>query len=182
VKRFVSILTVGILVQSAAIGGTVSISGSGTWDATTTSTPLSAPGATWSFSLDLSSPVTPVTPEPVTNAAYLLNGTPVISETITSVSFFAGVSFGLFDLNFSGGDVVELYGAQAYDSSGNLIPGSYPATSDVNLTVGAPPGSGSGSVIIGTATTVPEPSSIISGGIAVVALAGLGLVRRRVVA
>ena len=31
-KRFVSILTVGILVQSAAIGGTVAISGSGTWN------------------------------------------------------------------------------------------------------------------------------------------------------
>jgi hypothetical protein len=184
VKRFVSILTVGILVQSAAIGATVPIAGLGTWDATTTSTPVSAPGAIWSFSFDVSSPITaiPLTPEPVTNASYSLNGTPVISETITSVSFFAGVSFGLFDLNFSGGDVVELYGAQAYDSSGNLIAGSYAATSDVNGTVGAPPGSGSGSVIIGTATAVPEPASIISGGIAVAVLAGLGLVRRRVVA
>lgn len=185
-KRFVSILTVGILVQSAAIGGTVAISGSGTWNANTLVTDVSAPNATWSFSFDVSSPVADTTPEPVTNASYLLNGTPVVSETLTTVTFYDSGLNGLFDLNFSiphsTGDTVNLYGAQVFDSSGNLIPGSYQANSDVNLTVGPPSGSGSGTVLIGTVTTIPEPSSMISGGIAVVALAGLGLVRRRVVA
>ena len=188
-KRFVSILTVGILVQSAAIGGTVAISGSGTWNANTLVTDVSAPNATWSFSFDVSSPVPTddSTPAAVTNASYSLNGTPVVSETLTTVTFFDSGFNGMFDLNFSiphsTGDTVFLYGAQVFDSSsGNLISGSYSASSDVNLTVGGPPGSGSGTVVIGTVTTIPEPSSIISGGIAVVALAGLGLVRRRVVA
>jgi hypothetical protein len=186
VKRFVSILTVGFLVQSAAIGGTVAISGSGTWNANTLVTDVSAPNATWSFSFDVSSPVPTddKTPAAVTNASYLLNGTPVVSETLTTVIFFDSGSNGMFELIFSiphsTGDTVDLYGAQVFDSSGNLIPGSYPASSDVNLTVGGPPGSGSGTVVI--EAVIPEPSSIISGGIAVVALAGLGLVRRRVVA
>jgi hypothetical protein len=186
VKRFVSILTVGILVQSAAIGGTVAISGSGTWNANTLVTDVSAPDATWSFSFDVSSPVPTddSTPAAVTNASYLLNGTPVVSETLTTVIFFDSGFSGMFELIFSiphsTGDTVDLYGAQVFDSSGNLIPGSYPANSDVNLTVGPPSGSGSGTVLIETA--IPEPTSIISGGIAVAVLAGLGLVRRRVVA
>jgi hypothetical protein len=188
VKRFVSILTVGILVQSAAIGGTVAISGSGTWNASTLVTDVSAPNATWSFSFDVSSPVPTddSTPAAVTNASYSLNGTPVVSETLTTVTFFDSSFNGMIDLNFSiphsTGDTVNLYGAQVFDSCGNLIPGSYQANSDVNFTVGGPPGSGSGTVVITTVTTIPEPSSMISGGIAVVALAGLGLVRRRVVA
>jgi MYXO-CTERM domain-containing protein len=188
VKRFVSILTVGILVQSAAIGGTVAISGSGTWNASTLVTDVSAPDATWSFSFDVNSPVPTddSTPAAVTNASYLLNGTPVVSEALTTVIFFDSGFDGMFDLNFSipgsSGDTVNLYGAQVFDSSGNLIPGSYQANSDVNLTAGPPSGSGSGTVLIETVTTIPEPSSIISGGIAAAALAGLGLVRRRVVA
>jgi hypothetical protein len=185
-KRFVSILTVGILVQSVAIGGTVAISGSGTWNASTLVTDVSAPNATWSFSFDVSSPVPTddSTPAAVTNASYSLNGTPVVSETLTTVIFFDSGFSGMFELIFSiphsTGDTVDLYGAQVFDSSGNLIPGSYQANSDVNLTVGPPSGSGSGTVLI--EAVIPEPSSIISGGIAVVALAGLGLVRCRVVA
>jgi hypothetical protein len=187
VKRFVSILTVGILVQSAAIGGTVAISGSGTWNANTLVTDVSAPNATWSFSFDVSSPVADTTPEPVINASYLLNGTPVVSETLTTVTFYDSGLFGGFDLNFSipgsTGDTVSLYGAQVFDSSGNLIPGSYTASSAaVNAAGVPPPGTGSATFLIGAVTTIPEPASIISGGIAVVALAGLGLVRRRVVA
>ncbi len=99
VKRFVSILTVGILVQSAAIGGTVAISGSGTWNANTLVTDVSAPNATWSFSFDVSSPVADTTPEPVTNASYLLNGTPVVSETLTTVTFYDS---GLNAIPFNG--------------------------------------------------------------------------------
>jgi hypothetical protein len=182
-KRFVSVLTVGILVQSAAIGGTVAISGSGTWNANTLVTDVSAPNATWSFSFDVSSPVADTTPEPVTNASYLLNGTPVVSEMLTTVTFYDSGLSGGFDLNFSGGDTVSLYGPQVFDSSGNLIPGSYTASSAaVNAAGVPPPGTGSATFLVGTVTTIPEPSSIISGGIAVVALAGLGLVRRRVVA
>jgi hypothetical protein len=188
VKRFVSILTVGILVQSAAIGGTVAISGSGTWNANTLVTDVSAPNATWSFSFDVSSPVPTddSTPAAVINASYLLNGIPVVSETLTTVLFFDSGFDGMFDLNFSIpgsiGDTVNLYGAQVFDSSGNLISGWYQANSDVNLTAGPPSGSGSGTVLIEPVTTIPEPTSIISGGIAVAVLAGFGLVRRRVVA
>lgn len=184
--RLASILTVCMLAQTAAGGGTVQISGSGTWGPDAPSTALSAPGETWSFSFNATTPVdvqNGAATEPVSNPSYSLNGTPVVSETMSSVTFFDSSLAGLFDLEFpvsgSISDEVSLYGAQIFDASGNLIPGSYPAAIDFDGKAGPPSGSGSGTVIVGASALVPEPSSVIGGGIAVLAVAGLGLVRRR---
>ena len=190
--RFASILTVCMLVETAASGGTVEISGSGTWGSSAPlpadSSGLSAPGESWSFSfaLNVTTPIGNDTSLLVSSPSYSLNGTPVTSETINTVQFFGGSvttpPFGLFTLTFTGVPTPELdfYGAQVFDSSGNLIPGSYSAAIDYNAKAGAPSGFGSGTIIISQTTVIPEPSSIISGGIAVLALAGLGLARRRV--
>lgn len=130
----------------------------------------------------MSSPVVDTVPESVSNASYSLNGSPVLSETITSVTFYDISLFGGFNLGFSGRDFLSLYGAQVFDGSGNLIPGSYPATIDADGLSGLPPASsGNGTVFIGAAA-IPEPSSFVSGGIAAMALAGLGLRRCQVAA
>jgi hypothetical protein len=119
----------------------------------------------------------------VTNAIYSLNGVPV-SESIDSVDFWdAPANNGLFDINFAGfpnsGDQIELFGPQIFDAGNNLIPGTYAATIEdyfADSFVGPPTGEGTGTVLV---AAVPEPSSIISGAVAVVSLAGLSLARRK---
>lgn len=143
--RFASILIVCMLAQTAASGGTVEISGSGTWDSTAPSTALSAAGKTWSFSFDVNvtTPIENLTTLSVSNPLYLLNGTPVVSETINTVQFFTTAAFGLFNLGFSGGslpDELNFYGVQVFDASGNLAPGTYQAAIDINGLAGCAPG------------------------------------------
>lgn len=182
--RFALMLAVCVLLPTAALGGTVTITGSGTWNSTiVSSTGLSAPDATWSFSIEVASPVDPSLTESVTNASYSLNGTPV-SDTILSVSFFPGGAplYGGLDLNFPNLESLVIAGPQLYDTTTlNLIPGTYNVTIDdvgADTFVGPPDGEGSGTVTI-TLASIPEPTSLVSGGIALASLAGLELVRRR---
>jgi hypothetical protein len=177
-RRFALVVAVSLLAHGVANAADVLITGSGTFGDSAPTTDLSAPGDTWSFSFDVSSPVTPVTAVSVINASYSLNGTLVTSETIVDAIFYPTSSFGLFDLNFSGEDTVSLYGAQAYDSSGNLISGTYAATIDVNASIGPPSGTGSGTVLIGGGS-VPEPSSIVSGFFGLLGVSGVCLYHRR---
>jgi hypothetical protein len=174
--RFAAVLTVCILLSSAAHAGEVLVTGSGTWGPNTITTPVSAPGDTWSISFDVSSPVPTdaVTSASFSNASYLLNGV-APSETISGVVFYPTAQSGLFDLQFSGGDVVEFYGAQVYDAAGNLLLGTYPSANDVNTSTGVL-GTGTGSGTVNLSAAVPEPSSLI---LALAAVSGLGLVRLR---
>jgi hypothetical protein len=181
--RLATILAVCLAIQVPASGGTITISGSGTWDSTVSSSSgLSAPGATWSFSFDVPDPLVNKSRMNVTDAWYALNGTPV-HDTIASVEFYGFSAGGLFDLTFASGDTVAFYGAQIEETASGLIPRTYSTTLDddhAGSFVGPPYGEGLGTLIVGAA--VPEPSTLVSSGIALACLAGLGLARRRRIA
>ena len=177
--RFAALLAACLAINTMAGASTITISGSGTWDSTiSSSTGLSAPNATWSFSFDVPNPLDANSTTMVTNASYSLNGS-VVSDTITDIQFYDTNSYGLFDIDFASGDTLALYGAQIYNPTTLAItPGTYAAAiedNDANTYVGAPGGEGSGTVTVGS---VPEPSSLVNGGVAVAILVGLGLVRR----
>jgi PEP-CTERM motif len=181
--RFASILTLCLLAQTAARAD-FQITGSGMFGdpSPAPSSPLFAANGTWSFSFDVTSPVPTddMTAVTVYNATYLLNGSPVAGETPVSATFYDNSLSGLFDLNFPPPDVLNLYGAQIFDSSGNLIPGVYPATIDVGLSQGGPPANlGSGTVTVTPLSVIPEPSTMIIMGVSGAALAGVGVLRRR---
>jgi MYXO-CTERM domain-containing protein len=181
--RLATILAVCLVVQTTAGGGTIMISGFGTWDGTVSSSSgLTAPGATWSFSLDVPDPLVTGMTSQVTDSSYSLNGTP-IHDTITSVEFYGRSAGGLFDMTFASGGTVAFYGAQIVATNHLLIPGTYPAMVDDDHSgsfLGPPYGEGHGTVIVGTA--VPEPATRVDAGIALATLAGLGLHRRRRIA
>ena len=185
--RFVTSLLVCVLSQSALYAGSITISGSGTWDSTlvpSSSPPdgvsVSEPGASWSFSFVVSSPLDSSLVASTTDASYLLNGAPV-SDTFSFVEFYTTSDGGMFDILFDSDNGIELYGPQIFDANNNLIPGSYSIHLDdvfASTYAGPPLGEGSGTVIVGAAS-VPEPSSIISSGIALAVLTGLSLARRK---
>jgi hypothetical protein len=189
--RLATILAACLVVQTTAGGGTITISGTGTWDSTVSSSSgLSAPGATWSFSFDVPDPLVTGMTSQVTDSSYSLNGTP-IPDTITSVEFYGRSAGGLFDMTVASGGTVAFYGAQIVATDNVLIPGTYPTMVDDDHSgsfLGPPYGEGHGVVIVGTAvpvivgTAVPEPATLVDAGIALATLAGLGLPRRRRIA
>jgi hypothetical protein len=157
----VAVLAAGLAATSTARGEM--ITASGTWGAGTPTTPISAAGDTWSFSFDVMPPITNGGVTPFTNAAYSLNGVPVTGETISGVTFFPAAVFGLFTLDFSGDDHLDLYGAQVFDARLSLIPGNYPAVVDVNSSTGQlGVGTGSGTVNI---APVPAPPAVVLVGL-----------------
>ena len=166
--RLFSIVTWALITQSVAHAGTLMVSGSGTWGPDAPTSTYTAPGDTWSFSFDVPNPLDANPTSMATNFQYVLNGSPV-STTLSSVEFFASPDGGLFDVNFTDGNSLNLYGAQVFSTSDlSLIPGVYSANIDINSFVGPPAGIGSGTV-----TIVPEPSSIVSAGLGLLAVAGL---------
>src|SRR5262249_2072826 len=110
-----------------------------------------------------------------TDAWYALNGTPV-HDTITSIVFYGSSAGGLFDMTFASGGTVAFYGAQIEETANDLIPRTYSTCLDddhASSFLGPPYGEGCGIVRVGAA--VPEPSTLVSGGIALATLAALGL-------
>src|ERR1700678_3881656 len=96
------------MVAPAAGAGTIEITGSGTWAASAKASELTAPGASWSFSLDVPDPL-PGTinsygnyTSPVYDAWYLLAGS-LVNDAITSLTYCAGggADGGLFDIDFA---------------------------------------------------------------------------------
>ncbi len=181
--RVATILAACLVVQTTAGGGTITISGSGTWNNTVSSTSgVSAAGTTWSFSFGVPDPLVTGMTSQVTDASYSLDGKPV-SAAITSVEFYGRSEGGMFDMVFAGGVTVALYRRQIVGTDNLLIPGRYQAVVDDDHASGfqGPPyGEGTGTVIVGAA--IPEPAPIVDAGIALAALAGLGMTRRRRIA
>jgi len=181
--RFTRVLLFGVLILlfslSAAKADDI-ISGSGTWlnvacapvnpaDNCTPLTAESAPGATFSFSFQVSDPATDAVDigggnfrtQQVSSFVYELNGVPISSSVILdSVDFFqAGADGGLFDLNLSD-NVVSFFGAKVFGGSPppdmTFIPGVYSADVGMN---GVP--NSTGTVTITPITTVvPEPGTL----------------------
>src|ERR1700674_3893297 len=102
----------------------VTMSASGTWGAGTPTTTYSAAGDPWSFSFNLSNPVTDATLDSVlggfvthqfSNFSYFLNnGLVATTADLTGVELFPSTNLGGFDLLF-GNATVSLYGAQLYN-------------------------------------------------------------------
>ena len=105
--------------------------------ATTPRTPhLAQPGASFAFTFDLeTNPIASNPTNRITNFSYELNGTEV-SNTLFSpfvtAEFFTADEAGMFDLSFSNGDVVSLYGADI-GSSLTFTPGVYFAAAGMQM-------------------------------------------------
>src|SRR5690242_18682743 len=100
-------LTLATILSSASPiqPATSTITGSGTWDTSTTSTLINDTGATWSFEFTVADTLgTPDAqgfyPTSISNASFSLNGTSV-SETPALAVFFRQIDGGLFELRFS---------------------------------------------------------------------------------
>ena len=162
----------------------VNITGAGLWGDNTPDTPFSAPGGLWVFSFNLENNPIPSNPtNQITNFSYELNGTEV-SNTLFSpfvtAEFFTADEAGMFDLSFSNGDVVSLYGADI-GSSLTFAPGAYLVAAGMQML----PATGLGTVIVRVSTggvgvtgfgagAVPEPSTwvMMTLGFAGLAFAG----------
>ena len=168
-----------LLSPIAAGAGTIQITGSGTWDSSVPTTPLSAPSETWSFSLVVLDPINADGTATVVSSQYFLNGT-AVSDAVTGITFSPDYQYGMFSVMYTSGDYINLYGAQVYDNTSlALLPGTYSANIDINDNAYPPAGSGAGTVVI---ATVPEPSSLISGAMGLLAIVGLSWRRRQRIA
>jgi len=107
----------------------------------------------------------------ITGATYELSGSPV-AATLDSVTFFKTSQDGMFDMDFSDGTIISIYGADI-GSSGNVGPaGFYITTAGVNDQF---PGTANGSVTVDF-LAVPEPSS---WALMFAGFGGIGLMMRR---
>ena len=113
------------------------------------------------------------------SSQYFLNGS-AVSDAANGITFSPDYQYGMFSVMYTSGDFINLYGAQVYDNTSlALILGTYSANIDIDDNSYPPAGSGSGTVVIGS---VPEPSSIISGAMGLLAVVGLSRSRRRQIA
>jgi PEP-CTERM motif len=150
----------------------------------TPDTPFSAPGGLWTFSFNLeNNPIHSNPTNEITNFSYELNGVEV-SNTVFSpfvtAEFFTADKAGMFDLSFSNGDVVSLYGA---DIGSTLT--FAPRVDVVAAGMQMLPATGLGTVIVRVSTgsvgvtgfgggAVPEPSTRVMMALGFAGLAFLG--------
>lgn len=155
---------------------TVNISGSGLFGSATPSTTETAPGQTFSFSFATTNP-TPDNPDTdISTFSYTLAATSIAPIMLSSITFFDDTDKGLFDLNFSDGNILSFYGADI-GSTGFLMSGFYQA--QVALDQG-PVSTGAGSVAVSiNVSAVPLPASAPLFGAAVLAFGLLGYAAKR---
>jgi hypothetical protein len=179
--RALAPLILALLIPSAASADTFLVTGSGTWDDSAPTTTESAPGAAWSFSFEVATPLAFDDTATFSNFAFQLDGTPV-DDPATFLEFFTGSSSGLFDLAFANNDLLTLFGDQVFDASGSLTAGVFAAEISILVPATLAEGTGSGRVTIGPAsdpTSVPEPSSFAAFAIGLMAVSCAALWRGR---
>ena len=159
------------------------ITASGTWNNLAPTSPESAPGASWSFSLDVTTPLAADDTAAFANFTFSLDGKAVATDA-SFLEFFDTAGNGLFDVGLADGDFLTLRGAQVFDDDGALIPGTYAARLSI-LATSSPlsTGLGRGTVVVSEASdpgaAVPEPASAVGLATGLVALAGFRRAGRR---
>lgn len=130
-------------------------------DTGVSATPYSFNGANANFQFEVAEPFAagnPATPLSVTNFKYFIGGNPVAFTNIGSVNFYQVGNGGMFDLTFTDGNVINIYGTDI-GSAGSVTPGFYfpPSVSSVgvNFTVGE----GQGTVSATKVGAIPEPAT-----------------------
>jgi hypothetical protein len=165
---------VGFGVAPPTEAKTVKISGVINWGDRAPVTSLSAPGATSTFSFLLPDPISSNPTNQATGFNYATNGQSVtdpLLPTSVTVEFFTDAVQGLFDLTFTDGEVLSLYGPDI-GTQLTIDTGIFDATAGVTAPTGSgtvtarefgPPGGG-----------VPEPSTwaMMMLGLAGLAFAG----------
>jgi hypothetical protein len=179
-----ALMTLAFVFSVAAVAkaDTVLITASGIWDGLAPTSPESAPGASWSFSLDVTTPLAGDDTATFSGFSFKLDHTPVATRA-TFLKFFDSQGLGLFDLGFADGEFLTLRGPQIFDPGGDLIPGTYSADLTIVAASSSPTsiGLGEGTVVVETIdpSVVPEPSSIAGLATGLVALSALGVRRSR---
>jgi hypothetical protein len=171
-----SAITLALVIAPTASADTVTVTGSGTWDASTPTTAYSASDATWSFSFNLPDTISSNPSTQVTNFTYDLNGTQVTDSLPGGVLFYSVAQSGGFDLfvptdSVSGASIISLFFSADVGSSLSIVYGTNDA--QIALNDGELPGSGEGAVSI-----TPEPPSILLFGTALLLAGGLFYRRR----
>lgn len=155
-----------IVVTRFAGASPIYITGTGTWDQATSTTPYSAAGATWQFSFYLPDVIASNPTTQVTDFSYSLNGTVVATSLPGGIFFFPVSDGGGFDLyptinNTSAINVISVL--FPYDVGSDLTISSGVFKTGMELNDGLALGSGTGTVTI---AATPEPPSIILLGTA----------------
>jgi hypothetical protein len=165
-------LIFALLLPSAATADTFLVTGSGTWDDTAPTTVESAPGAAWSFSFEVTTPLAADHTATVSAFSFSLDGAPV-DDPASFVEFFTAASSGLFDVALANDDLLTLLGDQVFNALGGLKTGVFDADIEVIATNPLAVGTGSGQVTITPAAAsspVPEPSSIVTLAVGLIGL------------
>ncbi len=168
-------------MPSIAVADTFLVTGTGTWDDTAPTTLESAPGAAWSFSFDVTTPLAADHTATLSNFAFWLDGTPV-DNPATFLEFFTAANSGLFDVALANDDVLTLFGDQVFNARGELKVGVFGADIEVIATNPLAAGTGSGQVTIALDSDpppVPEPSSIAVLAIGLMSVSCARLLRGR---
>lgn len=96
------------------------IEGTGFWFADSAPSPISGPGLSFQFSFEVDEPIVEGS-STFYDAWYTLQGE-VVTPTITDITFFDSGAGGLFDISFSDGSGLSLFGE---DFTANPAPGFY---------------------------------------------------------
>lgn len=160
-------LALGALLAAAAFclqpaAANIIITGSGTYSDTVSVSTISAPGADWSFTLELPDSFAGTTVN-VISGEFQLNHVDVSS--IEQLEFYDVSLGGLFDLYISD-DVLGLYG-EDIGTSGTVLAGTFAAN------LGSDDGQdGSGTITVRN-VDAPEPASLALLGAGLAGLAGM---------
>lgn len=162
-KKFLTIAailasTAFVSPASAAslIKGTILFNNSGV-----ATTPYSANGANANFQFEVAEPFAagdPATALSISNFQYFLGANPVAFTNIAAVNFYQLASGGMFDLAFTDGNVINIYGIDI-GSTGSVTPGFYfpPQVSSIGVNFSL--NSGQGTVSATKVAPVPEAST-----------------------